>query len=207
MTDMIESIEVQDSINDSLLKSMSYSEYRNQIVDFATTNSSSGNEKTEELSNYTKLNESRMKRWDKTLKISDEVKEKVSNFKGDVTWLVLTESWCGDAAHVLPVLNKVAELSENINLRLVYRDENEGLMSNFLTNGNRSVPKLIMIDNHTGEVINTFGPRPSEVTDLVKNYISNYGLLTPEFKEELQNWYNTDKGKNTINDLLKLLNL
>ncbi len=204
---MIESLEVEESINDILLKSMSYSAYRDQIIDFVANHSTSGNQKTVELINYTKLNDSRMSRWDKTLKVSDDVKERASNFKGNVTWLVLTESWCGDAAHVIPVINKVAELSKNIDLRLVYRDENESLMFNFLTDGNKSIPKLIMIDNYTGDVIDTFGPRPSVVTNLVKNYMAEHGSMTPEFKEDLQRWYNKDKGENTLNDLLNMLNL
>jgi hypothetical protein len=124
-----------------------------------------------------------------------------------VTWLVLTESWCGDAAHVIPVINKIAELSDHIDLKLVYRDENEALMNAFLTNGSRSIPKLIMIDSHSGEVLDTFGPRPSEATQLVLDYKAKHGVLTPEFKEELQHWYNTDKGQNTIEDLIQLLNL
>ena len=151
------------------------------------------------------LNDRRMKRWDKTIKLSDEVIKRVSNFKGDITWLVLTESWCGDAAHVVPAINKIAELSDNIDLKLVFRDENEELMNEFLTNGSKSIPKLIMVDNLSDEVINTFGPRPSKATQLVNDYKAKYGTLTPEFKEELQHWYNTDKGLSTINDLLNLL--
>lgn len=204
---MIEPIEAHNHIKDSLLKSRSYSKYRNEVIEFVANNSTSGNEKTEDLSNYTRLNDNRMRRWDKTLKVSDEVKEMLSHFKGDVTWLVLTESWCGDAAHVIPVLNKIAELSDNIDLKLVYRDENEDLMSNFLTHGNKSIPKLIMIDNRSGEVMDTYGPRPALVTELVNDYKSKHGSLTLEFKEELQQWYNTDKGENTMRDLLKLLNL
>src|SRR5690606_23256945 len=137
-------------------------------------------EKTEALINYTMLNERRMKRWDKTVKVSDEVIESLSNLKENITWLVLTESWCGDAAHVIPVIHKIAELSNNISLKLVYRDENEALMNEFLTNGSKSIPKLIMIDNHSGDVIDTFGPRPSKATELVNNYKQNHGTLTPE---------------------------
>ena len=62
-----------------------------------------------------------------------------------------------------------------------------------------------MVDNLSGEVINTFGPRPSKATQLVNDFKAKHGTLTPEFKEELQHWYNTDKGQNTINDLLNLL--
>lgn len=203
----IQDINSKEIIKESFAKSMSYSDYRDEVTDFVANNSTSGNEKTEALIDYTMLNDRRMKRWDKTVKVSDEFKERVSNFKGNVTWLVLTESWCGDAAHVIPVINKIAELSENIDLKLVYRDENEDLMNQFLTNGSKSIPKLIMIDNQSGEVINTFGPRPSQATQLVHDYKEKYGTLTPEFKEELQHWYNADKGQTTINDLIKLLGI
>ena len=67
------------------------------------------------------------------------------------------------------------------------------------------VPKLIAIDKETGRVINTFGPRPSEATKLVDEYKLKHGSLTPEFKQDLQVWYNKDKGQSTISDLEKLL--
>ena len=118
---------------------------------------------------------------------------------------MLTESWCGDAAHIMPVINKVAELNDNINYKIVLRDENEALMNQFLTNGGKSIPKLIMIDDETNEVVNTFGPRPSVATQFVNNYKAEHGKLTPEFKEDLQRWYNKDKGQSTIKDLAALI--
>lgn len=189
----------------NVTNSKSYQEYRTIVTQLVEQNSTSGNDTSEAMVNYTMLNDRRMKRWDKTIKVSDEVIKRVSNFKGDITWLVLTESWCGDAAHVVPAINKIAELSDNIDLKLVFRDENEELMNQFLTNGSKSIPKLIMVDNLSDEVINTFGPRPSKATQLVNDFKAKHGTLTPEFKEELQHWYNIDKGQNTINDLLNLL--
>ena len=78
-------------------------------------------------------------------------------------------------------------------------------MNQFLTNGGQSIPKLILIDNATNEVVNTFGPRPSEATKLVLDYKAKHGKLTPEFKEDLQGWYNKDKGQNAISNLVSLL--
>ncbi len=192
-------------ITSSLKNSMTYQAYRELVKQLAENNATTGNEKTEELANYTKLNEQRMKRWDKTLKIAKSSQKKIVGFTQNVTWLVLTESWCGDAAHVLPVLNKIAELNSNINLRIVLRDENLALMDLFLTSGSRSVPKLIMIDNETETVINTFGPRPSEATHFVNRYKTLYGTLTPGFKEDLQHWYNNDKGQNIIDNVTEML--
>lgn len=189
----------------SLQKATSYKAYKNLVKQMVEEESTTGNNKTEALANYTKLNDRRMKRWDKTVKVLDSIQEQVKNKSLNQTWLVLTESWCGDAAHLMPVMNKISELNTGIDFKVVLRDENEVLMNQFLTNGGQAIPKLIMIDNETGEVKNTFGPRPSVATKLVKDYKEEYGKLTPEFKEDLQHWYNKDKGQTAINDLLYLL--
>ncbi|RAJ14972.1 thioredoxin family protein [Olleya aquimaris] len=196
---------IKQIIKDSLANSMSYQEYRDLVSTLVNKQSNTGPEVTEALTNYTKLNDRRMKRWDKTVKIDEGLKSNIKNKSINQTWLVITESWCGDAAHVLPVINKLAELNEGIDYRVVLRDENEALMDQFLTNGSRSIAKLILIDNATNNVVATYGPRPSTATTLVNNYKVKHGSLTPEFKEELQQWYNKDKGQTTIADIVTLL--
>lgn len=196
---------MKSTIEKSIETSQSYKSYTDLVSKLVSEESTTGSEKTEPFINHTMLNNRRMKRWNKTIKISDEVKEKIAKNENKMTWLALTESWCGDAAHAMPVFNKLAELNDAIDFKVVLRDENEDLMSLFLTDGNKSIPKLIMIDNASGEVINSYGPRPSEATKMVNDYKEEHGKLTPEFKEDLQRWYNKDKGQNTIEDLLKLL--
>ncbi len=203
--EILENIMTTDIIKESLNKAMSYDEYRTLVTSLVEQQSTTGNEKTEALVEYTKMNDRRMKRWDKTVKLSDDALEKISAYSKKVTWLVLTESWCGDAAHIVPVINKVAAQNDNIELKVVLRDENESLMNQFLTNGGKSIPKLIMVDNDTNTVVDTFGPRPAIATEMVNTYKAQHGKLTPEFKEDLQRWYNKDKGQSTIEDLVKLL--
>ena len=197
----------KDIIDSALLNSITYQDYRKLVKMLVENNSTTGFDKSEAMVNYTMLNDRRMKRWDKTVKVSDKNKSRLANFSGDVTWFVITESWCGDAANVMPVINKIAELHDGIDLKLVLRDENDELMNLFLTNGGKAIPKLLMIDNTTGQVIDTFGPRPSKATKLVNKYKQEHGKLTPEFKEDLQRWYNADKGQNAVEDLLQLLDV
>ncbi|KAA5827880.1 thioredoxin family protein [Algibacter amylolyticus] len=192
-------------IKESLAKSITYQEYRALVKQLAEEKSNTGLEKTEALANYTKLNDRRMKRWDKTIKVAEVAKEKIEAFNRKTTWLIITESWCGDAAHVVPALNKIAELNPNIDVKIVFRDENLELMDMFLTNGGRAIAKLIILDNETGEVLNTYGPRPSEATSYVNRFKAKHGALTPEFKEDLQHWYNKDKGQNIISDVVEIL--
>lgn len=203
--EVLETPMINDIISNSLDKSISYSEYRELVEKLVEDQSTTGKDKTDALINYTMLNDRRMRRWDKTVKLSEEDIASIKSFDKKATWLVITESWCGDAAHVMPVINKVAELNDKIDYKIVMRDENDALMDAFLTNGGRAIPKLIMIDDTTNEVVNTFGPRPSVATKLVIDYKALHGKLTPEFKEDLQRWYNKDKGQSTVSDLINLL--
>ncbi|GGZ85263.1 thioredoxin family protein [Algibacter mikhailovii] len=192
-------------IKSALERSISYKSYRALVKQLAKDSSSTGLEKTKAFANYTKLNDKRMARWDKTIKVPKIAQDIISEFNHRITLLVITESWCGDAAHVIPVLNKIAELNSNLSLRLVLRDENPELMDRFLTFGNKSVPKVIIIDNESGAVIQTYGPRPTEAANYVRRFKSKHGTLTPHFKEDLQHWYNNDKGQNVIQDITQLL--
>lgn len=84
------------------------------------------------------------------------------------------------------------------------RDENDDLMSQYLTNGGKAIPKILIIDEQH-KVINSWGPRPSIATRMVLDYKEKNGTLDAEFKKDLQIWYNKDKGNNTQKDLIELL--
>ena len=188
-------------------KTFTYNQYRDFIQQLVENQYTSGKEKTEERINFTLLNDRRMKRLEKTIIVSDDIQKKLSQFKMNVTWLVVVETWCADGAQVLPVLNKMAELNNGIDLKIVLRDDNETLMDQFLTNGARAIPKLIMIDKQTEEVIGTYGPRPSTVTKIVEDFKQLHGKITHEFKEDIQRWYNKDKGQTIMEDLMSLMQL
>lgn len=195
-------------LREALPHAMSYQEYKVLMQELVDDGSTTGPSKTESLVNYTQLNHSRMKRWDKVVKLDTEAEELIKNstFKG--TWLVLTESWCGDAAPALPIMQKVAALNPNISLKIILRDEHVPLMNRFLTNGGMSIPKLIAISDKDNDVVGDWGPRSQHATALVENHKeTNNGTILPAFKEELQRWYNKDKGQSILEDLLKLLAL
>ncbi len=195
---------MKNIIQSSLKKALSYSEYRDLVSSLLAEGKSTGPNQSEDLLNYSKLNDKRMKRLDKTVKLTEETVAKVKDIKTPQTWLVLTEGWCGDAAQNIPVINKIAEENSNINLKLVLRDDNLPLMDAFLTNGGRSIPKLIAL-NENNEVINTWGPRPTVATKMVADYKEKNGSLDAAFKEDLQVWYNKNKGVNTQEDIISML--
>lgn len=191
-------------IEESLSKSINYADYRNLVSSLITEGKSTGDTQSDALLHYSILNDKRMNRLDKTIKLTEETIASVKNFDKKATWLVLTEGWCGDAAQSLPVINKMAQENENIDLKIVLRDENDELMNEFLTNGGKSIPKLIALDENN-EVVSSWGPRPSIPTAMVNEYKEKHGSLDADFKKDLQIWYNKDKGQNAQQDLIQLL--
>lgn len=189
------------AIAEGLIKSHTYTKYRTIVTDLLAQGKSSGNEQSEQLTHYTSLNEVRMDRLDKKMVISEENIQKLISLRKDYIWLVLSEGWCGDSAQLLPIFNKMAGLSEHIELKIVFRDENEKLMNAFLTAGAKSIPKLIIIDKKKGDVVGDWGPRPKGAAALIKSYRQQYGMIDETAKTELQLWYLHDKGLTTQNEI------
>ena len=76
-------------------------------------------------------------------------------------------------------------------------------MDAHLTNGGRSIPKLIAFDKNSNAVIAEFGPRPNEATKMVADYKAKHGVITDELKKDLQIWYTKNKGVNIIENLVQ----
>jgi hypothetical protein len=125
------------------------------VVEGRTT----GPVQTEDYVAYTKLNLARWRRVQKTMELVPGAGE-VLRGTAPLTWLVISEPWCGDAAQVVPVLATMAAQMPGSELRLVLRDEQPELMDRYLTNGGRSIPKLIAMDRESGAERFSWGPRP-----------------------------------------------
>lgn len=82
--------------------------------------------------------------------------------------LVLAEPWCGHCMLNIPLL---LHLTEKINMpiRFLHRDDNLELMDQFLTNGNRTIPIFIFIDNEGNEVAK-WGPIASSTKAFTEHY-------------------------------------
>lgn len=192
------------NIAKALPKSYTYKDYRAMVSKLIAEGKSTGNTQSDDLLHYSELNETRMNRLEKTIKITDDVQIQINQLESKVTWLVIAEGWCGDAAQILPIINAMAESSENIDLKIVLRDENESLMNDFLTNGGMAIPKLIILDEENN-VIGDFGPRPEPARKLIADYKAANGVVDEPIKVELQKWYLHDKGVSTQNEIMQLM--
>lgn len=166
----------------------------------------SGPIQTEDYVHYTELNLQRMHRIDKTLELLPELTSAVQAIATPQTWLVLSEPWCGDAAQNVPIIARAAALNPHIDFQIVLRDENLDLMDQYLTEGGRGIPKLIIIDQTSGHTIATWGPRPEQAQQMIRDYKA-LEVKPPymEFVIELQKWYAQDKTRSAQLELAATL--
>lgn len=188
-------------IKNSLPKAISYEGFEHLIDRLLLEGKTTGEDQSEFMVSLTKLNRQRMKRIDNTLEFTPEQLTPFKQIAKGQLWLVISEAWCADGAQIVPVLAKIAQSNPLIDLKIVLRDENPELMNQYLTNGGKAIPILIIADAQSLEVLHVWGPRPKVASQMVEAYKKEHGKLTPEFKEDLQKWYNQDKGQSILSDL------
>lgn len=191
-------------LQDALQQAMTYPQYREKIDVLLTQQLSTGHVQNETLLHFSQLNVARMHRLDKTISVPDEIKLAMQQINRPMIWLVLTEGWCGDAAQIVPVLHHLSETTNKVEFLLVLRDDNDALMQQFLTNGGKSIPKLIALDADTLEVLFDWGPRPEGAQELMSDYKAQHGKIDDFIKTELQKWYTKDKGMQIMQEVLAL---
>lgn len=183
-----------------------YSEYREMIDSLLESGKTTGENHSEAMLHYTKMNVHRMNRIDKRNKLNPELTEALNNVNRQMIWLVITEAWCGDAAQSVPVIQKMGDESKNIQVRFILRDENLEIMDQFLTNGrSRSIPKLVALDARTLDVLGTWGPRPDEAQRLYDELRSDEEISFQILAERLHKWYADDRTLSMQNELLPLI--
>ncbi|NDK55789.1 thioredoxin family protein [Pontibacter fetidus] len=189
-----------------LVNPMTYQQFKTLTEDLVAQGKTTGDEQTEQRINFTKLNQQRMKRVEKQFVIEPELSALLVQKKQDWNWLVLVESWCGDGAQLLPAITAIAEQTPGITLTVLLRDENPELMNTCLTNGSKSIPKLICEDAETGERLFTWGSRPSAIQQQVVQFkAGNPDAGHDELVQQVQLWYAKDRSHALQQDLISLV--
>ncbi len=181
---------------------LDYQPYRTYVDVLVAKGETTGATQNEKYLEYTKLNIVRMNRNDKTVQLSEQQLAQVAALPV-CKLLVIGDAWCGDTAQIIPVLHKMVEASAgNWEMRIISRDTYPDLIENYLTNGARSIPKILFL-NDENEVVNTWGPRPASALAILKNWKANQDTMSKEdFEKELHLWYAKDRGQEIIEELI-----
>jgi hypothetical protein len=172
-------------------QTMNFKDYQQEFEAILTGALSSCVYEDPHFVNYTKLNHSRMNRWLKKGELLAETKRTLAKINSPQKWVIISEPWCGDAAHCVPFIVMMAEQNNFISLEIQLRDTNSEIDS-YLTNGGKAIPKLI-IRNDANEDLAIWGPRPAQCQK-VFTALKESGAELDELKIGLQEWYNGNHG-------------
>ncbi|AHF16397.1 hypothetical protein NIASO_16970 [Niabella soli DSM 19437] len=151
---------------------------------------------------YTKLNWSRSQRWLKQNPLTTETVKAIAAITQKQQWAVITEPWCGDAAHIVPILYLMSALNDKIDFKLQLRDTDSEI-ERYLTNGTRSIPILIVRDEKGADLFH-WGPRPA-VAKKVYEELKEKKADFETAKIALQQVYNADKSLGIQEEVSRLL--
>ncbi len=197
---------MRNIINHKLVANgMSYSEYRRLSDNLVNEGKVTGVQQSDDLTQYARLHGHRMHRLDNSVKLLPETFSVLKKIELPQTWMVLTESWCGDAAQIVPILNAFTRHTDKIELKLFLRDQNLELMDLYLTHGkSRSIPKLIVANSFNMEELFNWGPRPAALQELMNNWVAEEQPFE-EMKAQLHLWYAKDDTVSTQKEITELL--
>ncbi len=182
---------------------MTYQEYRNLINELLLNHKTTGPDDSDAMLHYTKMNVQRMNRVDKTVKLNDTFLDVLGAVKNKYRFLVISEGWCGDAAQIVPVFDKIAaSFTDKFELRFVLRDKNLPLIDAHLTKGGRAIPVLLILDEK-GNVVKKWGPRPDILQELLAGWKRDSSDMM-EIAEKLHGWYAKDKTRTTQQELMEI---
>jgi len=118
--------------------------------------------------------------------------------------LAIAEDWCGDASNLVPVFARLAQASARVELRIVKRDEHPELMDRYLTDGSRSIPIVVILDDELRPV-GRWGPRPVELQEFVLREKRAGRLSASEIYKDTRRWYAMDRGETTLREVLAIM--
>ena len=113
--------------------------------------------------------------------------------------LVIAEDWCGDASSTIPIVARFADTVPGMGLRLLRRDEHPELMDRYLTDGARSIPIVIALDDSFRE-LGHWGPRPAVLQAWVLE--NRPRVPKAELYPQVRKWYARDRGETTLREVL-----
>ena len=173
---------------DVVTGALSYSSYRHTMRQ--TLRLPAGDVSAESLLRNTRANIGIMNRVDGAVRLSPALCMALQKAPR-VTWLVISEGWCGDAAYSLPLFAAIENaFAQKITLRIVLRDSHPDLINANLTNGGKSIPILIALDSNRHKLA-VWGPRPQPLQRLI-NKLQGAGRSIPDLIPDVHQWYTND---------------
>ncbi len=190
------------NLTEYINKGFTYDEYITRVED--DLEAEIENDDPKEYVQYYALGLQRMNRIFKSFQLTPVQEKRIKETSNHFKLLTITEGWCGDASQIIPVIEKLA-IALKVESKYILRDENLDMMENYKTNNALSIPIIIGVAEDGNELFR-FGPRSAYGMELLAKFKENSDKYSAdEFHEDLQKYYNNNKGVDIVNEILDLV--
>lgn len=188
---------------DQLATGLSYPAYQQHIAEALAT--PAPDPQLTKMLPYYQENVDRMNRIAPTVTLLPELRAALGQLTQPYRWAIITEGWCGDASHTVPIIEAVAQASGgHLETRYFLRDSHPDLIDRYLTNGGRVIPIAVVLHADSLTEAAVWGPRPAPLQAI------HQALKAREapFKEvitKVNDWYDQDASRTTQLEFVALV--
>ena len=102
----------------------------------------------------------------------------------------------------MPVIHQLAVAADNLELRIIPRDRYPELRDRHLTNGSRSIPMAVLLDED-GVPRGSWGPMPEPLQARVMQELGEHSKA--DRYRDIRTWYAKDRGVTTAQEVAPLV--
>jgi hypothetical protein len=180
-----------------------YPAYRQHITDVLATPAPDPH--LAKLLPHYQENADRMNREAPTIALLPELHAALAQLTQRYTWAIITEGWCGDASHTVPLLEAVAQASGgHLETRYFLRDAHPDFIDRYLTNGGRAIPIAVVLHRDSRTEAAVWGPRPAPLQAIMQELKAREAPFK-EIITQVNAWYAQDATRTTQHELLALV--
>jgi len=118
--------------------------------------------------------------------------------------LVITEPWCGDSLAIFPVVSSLFRAA-SCEIRVAQRDLHPELIDQYLTNGGRAIPIVVVLDEAHEQILR-WGPRPAPAQEIVEDRrddVKAGRVDKAEVHKQVRAFYSGDNGRTIVAELIE----
>jgi len=188
---------------DQLATGLTYPAYRQHITETLAT--PAPDPELAKMLPYYQQAVDRMNEVAPTIVLLPELPAALGRLTKPYIWAIITEAWCGDASHTVPIIEAVAAASGgHLATRYFLRDSHPDLIDRYLTNGGRAIPIAVVLHANTLTEAALWGPRPAPLQAIHQD-LKAREVPFKEVITQVNDWYDQDASRTTQHELLALV--
>ncbi|WP_427340385.1 thioredoxin family protein [Caloranaerobacter sp. DY30410] len=132
------------------------------------------------------------------MKLNDDLINKVKSIDKKIKVLVCAEIWCPDCMINVPVLAKMKQLNDNIDISIVEKNGNEDFFIKYSEEDRVKIPTFVFFDENFKE-LGSFVEHPKKIKDIISK--GNQ----PNIIVAMRKYRKGEYAEETLKDILEIL--